>query len=141
MEIRRHAAVCGTNRATRAFTDLCQRHPLRLACTLVCFILGCERASAAEPSVGTQVTAAASQALPAIERAFISFRIGVPQWMPEGRYRELLALFEKCRDFHDPPRANGELGASAAEPAGPASAARASAACVSSSPRSAMNNR
>jgi len=101
MEIRRHAAVCGTNRATRAFTDLCQRHPLRLACTLVCFILGCERASAAEPSVGPQVTAAASQALPAIERAFISFRIGVPQWMPEGRYRELLALFEKYKGVTD----------------------------------------
>ncbi|MGA2255837.1 MAG: hypothetical protein ABSG53_14420 [Thermoguttaceae bacterium] len=33
----------------------------------------------------------------AVEKAFISFRIGPPQWMPEDRYGELLALFEKYK--------------------------------------------
>jgi len=37
----------------------------------------------------------------ALDRAFISFRIGVTQWMPEGRYRDLLALFEKYRGATD----------------------------------------
>jgi hypothetical protein len=36
-----------------------------------------------------------------IERAFISFRIGVPQWMPGERFRELLALFERHRGVTD----------------------------------------
>ena len=30
-----------------------------------------------------------------LEKASISFRIGVPQWMPEQRYRDLLSLFDK----------------------------------------------
>jgi hypothetical protein len=30
-----------------------------------------------------------------LEKASISFRIGVPQWMPEQRYLDLLSLFEK----------------------------------------------
>jgi hypothetical protein len=36
-----------------------------------------------------------------IERACISFRISVSQWMPEKRYRELLALFEKHKGVTD----------------------------------------
>lgn len=36
-----------------------------------------------------------------MEKAFISFRIGVPQWMPENRYRDLLALFEKYKGVTD----------------------------------------
>jgi len=40
-------------------------------------------------------------AQPALNRAFISFRIGVPQWMPEARYGDLLALFEKYRGVTD----------------------------------------
>jgi hypothetical protein len=38
---------------------------------------------------------------PAIQRAFISFRIGVPQWMPETRFRDLLAMFDKHRGATD----------------------------------------
>ena len=36
-----------------------------------------------------------------IEKAFISFRIGTTQWMPENRYRELLALFERYKGVTD----------------------------------------
>lgn len=36
-----------------------------------------------------------------IEKAFISFRIGTPQWLPDSRYGELLALFEKYRGVTD----------------------------------------
>jgi hypothetical protein len=36
-----------------------------------------------------------------VEKAFISFRIGPPQWMPENRYGELLALFEKYKGVTD----------------------------------------
>jgi hypothetical protein len=32
---------------------------------------------------------------PPIDRAYISFRISVNQWMPDGRFRDLSALFEK----------------------------------------------
>jgi len=38
---------------------------------------------------------------PTIERASISFRIGVPLWLPEPRYEELLRLFEKYRGVTD----------------------------------------
>ncbi len=38
---------------------------------------------------------------PAVDRAFISFRIGVTQWMPETRFRDLLAMFEKHRGATD----------------------------------------
>jgi hypothetical protein len=48
-----------------------------------------------------QAIPSGSPAAPAIERAFISFRIGVPQWMPESRYRELLTLFEKYKGVTD----------------------------------------
>ncbi len=70
-----------------------------MAWALVCVLAGCVQALAAELSVGAQATA--PQAAPAVEKAFISFRIGVPQWMPEGRYRELLALFEKYMGVTD----------------------------------------
>jgi hypothetical protein len=36
-----------------------------------------------------------------MQKAFISFRIGFPQWMPENRFRELLALFERYRGVTD----------------------------------------
>ena len=38
---------------------------------------------------------------PEIEKAFISFRIGVPLWMSESRYNELLDLFEKYKGVTD----------------------------------------
>lgn len=44
---------------------------------------------------------ATTPALPAIDKAFISFRIGTPQWMPRQRYLELLALFEKYKGVTD----------------------------------------
>ncbi len=33
----------------------------------------------------------------AIERASVSFRIGVPQWLPDDRFEQLVRLFEKYR--------------------------------------------
>lgn len=36
-----------------------------------------------------------------LDRASISFRISVAQWMPENRYRELLALFERYKGVTD----------------------------------------
>jgi hypothetical protein len=38
---------------------------------------------------------------PCIDKAFVAFRIGVTQWEPEARYRELLALFEKYKGVTD----------------------------------------
>lgn len=38
---------------------------------------------------------------PTIDKAAISFRIGTSQWMPEQRYHELLALFEKHKGVTD----------------------------------------
>ena len=38
---------------------------------------------------------------PAIEKAFVSFRIGTTQWMPDNRFRELLGLFEKHKGVTD----------------------------------------
>lgn len=36
-----------------------------------------------------------------LKKAFVSFRIGVAQWMPEHRFRELLDLFDKHRGVTD----------------------------------------
>jgi hypothetical protein len=36
-----------------------------------------------------------------VDKAFISFRIGVPQWLDEARYRALLELFEKHKGVTD----------------------------------------
>jgi hypothetical protein len=44
---------------------------------------------------------APATAQPPIDRAFISFRISISQWMPENRYRDLLALFEKYKGVTD----------------------------------------
>ncbi len=38
---------------------------------------------------------------PPVTKASISFRIGVPQWSSDSRYRELLAWFEKYKDVTD----------------------------------------
>jgi hypothetical protein len=57
--------------------------------------------SVTAPAVPPTVTAEPSRTPPVIEKAFISFRIGVPQWMPERRYRELLSLFEKHKGVTD----------------------------------------
>lgn len=35
------------------------------------------------------------------EKAFVGFRIGPPQWLPEKRYDDLLALFEKYKGVTD----------------------------------------
>jgi hypothetical protein len=40
-------------------------------------------------------------AQPAIPKAFVSFRISVPQWLREQRYEELLTLFEKYKGVTD----------------------------------------
>ncbi len=58
----------------------------------VCFL------SVPGPSLGQSK---GESAQPALDRAFISFRIGVPQWMPEARFRELLAMFERHRGVTD----------------------------------------
>ncbi len=60
-------------------------------------------AQAGEEGAASAVTPASATGLqvPELEKAFISFRIGVPQWMPEDRYRELLDLFEQHRGVTD----------------------------------------
>ena len=58
-------------------------------------------ATAANASATASPSIPATPAPPAIEKAFISFRIGTPQWMPDQRYRELLALFEKYKGVTD----------------------------------------
>jgi hypothetical protein len=59
----------------------------------VCACLSAWTASLAESPDGSPP--------PAVPRACISFRVGVPQWLPEARYRELLAMFEKYRGVTD----------------------------------------
>jgi hypothetical protein len=54
-----------------------------------------------EPLVAASITPEVSPAAQPIDKAFISFRIGVPQWMPDDRYAELLALFEKYKGVTD----------------------------------------
>ena len=48
-----------------------------------------------------QAFVSSAAAPPTIDKAFISFRIGTSQWMPEQRYRDLLALFEKHKGVTD----------------------------------------
>ena len=38
---------------------------------------------------------------PKIEKAFISFRVGTTTWIPEARFNELMALFEKNKGVTD----------------------------------------
>ncbi len=59
---------------------------------IVCFL------NVQEPSLAQPKSPAVQ---PALDRAFISFRIGVPQWLPEARFRDLLAMFEKYRGVTD----------------------------------------
>ena len=54
--------------------------------TILCLATGASRPDT-QPAPG-----------PGIEKAYISFRIGTPQWMPEQQYRDLLALFERHKD-------------------------------------------
>jgi hypothetical protein len=53
------------------------------------------------PKAQSQHPATATRPVPAIDKASVSFRIGVPQWLPEQRFRELLALFEKHKGVTD----------------------------------------
>jgi hypothetical protein len=79
----------------------------RLGMAVWCITLGfvaCSRgncATAANTSAAPSPGTPATPAPPAIEKAFISFRIGTPQWLPDQRYRELLALFEKYKGVTD----------------------------------------
>jgi hypothetical protein len=51
---------------------------------------------------GTSEQIPAATDLPAVlQKAFISFRIGVPVWLSESRYRELLGWFEKHKGVTD----------------------------------------
>jgi len=69
---------------------------LRSTVSLV-VLAGCclDSRAAGETGLPRQVAA------PALDRAFISFRIGVGQWRSDDRYRELLALFQKYRGVTD----------------------------------------
>ncbi len=67
------------------------------ACVIVLGICQASQPTAAcgeekRPNDANQIPVHVSTTL---EKASISFRIGVPQWMPEQRYLDLLALFEK----------------------------------------------
>lgn len=53
-------------------------------------------------SIGTEGrTQPPPRTAPVLKKAFISFRIGVPQWLPENRSRELLALLQKYHGVTD----------------------------------------
>ena len=71
--------------------------------TLIIILSAATTSFAVEPSrmgiadVGSTTTPQSE----AIEKAFISFRISPSQWMPENRYREFLALFEKYKGGTD----------------------------------------
>ena len=82
MKTQHHDPANGSRPSTRKLAGSRCWKPWRIAWALVCVLLSCVRALAAEPSGGAQATPAASHPGPAIEKAFISFRIGVPQWMP-----------------------------------------------------------
>ena len=58
-------------------------------------------ATAANTSVSPSPAIPQAPDQPLIEKAFISFRIGTPQWLPDQRYRDLLALFEKYKGVTD----------------------------------------
>jgi hypothetical protein len=73
-------------------------------------VLAAVRADAQSPGSNNPPKAAASTATASnagdardvrLNKAFISFRVGVTLWQPENRYRELLALFEKYKGVTD----------------------------------------
>jgi hypothetical protein len=78
-----------------------QRTWRHFAWVLWCVTFVGSQAAAGEPAVATPSVVQSSPVAPTIEKAFISFRIGVPLWMRENRYRELLALFEKYKGVTD----------------------------------------
>lgn len=55
----------------------------------------------ASTAASTSPSPPAAPVFPNIEKAFISFRIGTSQWMPDRRYRDVLALFEKYKGVTD----------------------------------------
>jgi hypothetical protein len=57
--------------------------------------------TAADTSANPSPATPRTPAQPLIEKAFISFRVGTPQWMPDHRYRDLLALFDKYQGVTD----------------------------------------
>lgn len=67
------------------------------ACVIVLGISQASRPSAVcgEENLPNNANRVPAQASTTLEKASISFRIGVPQWMPEQRYLDLLALFDK----------------------------------------------
>jgi hypothetical protein len=58
-------------------------------------------AAQADPSGGSLPGSAQGPAQSRIQKAFVAFRVGTAQWMPEHRYRDLLALFEKYKGVTD----------------------------------------
>ena len=72
-----------------------------LAITTVCAVCAADVPSpgAGEPSSPRAISQA--NAPEPLDKAFISFRIGTTQWMPEDRFKELLALFERHKGVTD----------------------------------------
>ncbi|MHB8864524.1 MAG: hypothetical protein ACYC6N_19135 [Pirellulaceae bacterium] len=73
---------------------------LRIVGALVCLTLCFMQFVGNEPS-RAESPPEEPAAVQAIDKAFISFRIGVPQWMPDERFAELLAMFEKYKGVTD----------------------------------------
>ena len=81
-------------------------HQIRLAVWLITFVgLAFSRVHQAsavnESDRSSPPTSSQALAQPPIEKAYIAFRIGTPQWLPDNRFRELLALFEKYKGVTD----------------------------------------
>ncbi len=64
---------------------------------LTIFIAGCTGLSDKPGSIDEEAGGSPKE----IEKAFINFRIGVPLWRSETRYKELLGLFEKNKGVTD----------------------------------------
>lgn len=65
----------------------------RLAALVIALLIAAHTAAAEPPAEISQK--------PVIPKASISFRVSPPQWMPENRFGELLALFEKYKGVTD----------------------------------------
>ncbi len=78
----------------------CLKHQ-RFGAAILCVLLCCVCGLASEPLANIQSDPVAAQSAPTIEKAFISFRIGVPQWMPDKRFDSLLKLFEQYKGVTD----------------------------------------
>jgi hypothetical protein len=59
------------------------------------------RDDTAEQTLRTGIVDAGNRGVIKLDKAFVSFRIGAPLWIPDARFEELLTLFEKYKGVTD----------------------------------------